>query len=202
MSASFLEQLRQPRPFPGGGSAAAHVGALALALVEKVVRLEVKGSEAACPACTVWKARLTRAAGLSERFQILMEEDGRAYARMSRARRQEAGKDATVEAVKEAAMVPLQMIRAAIEGLELISETIQECRVYLVADLQVSVELLRAVAKGAEAIAESNVILLDSASSRADLRNILTQAVENANDVCARIKMSVKDREGVVEPDP
>ncbi len=140
--------------------------------------------------------------GLLERFEMLIEEDGRAYARMSKVRAQGAEEDAIVEAVEEAAMVPLRMIRASIEGLELILESIQECRVYLVADLQVSIELLLAVAKGAEAIAEANVLLLESPASRAEFRNTLSQAVEDAKDLCARIKMSVESREGVVDPDP
>ena len=187
MSPCFLEQLAQPRPFPGGGSAAAHVGALALALVEKVVRIEIKGSEADTSVSIAWNGRLSRVTGLSEKFQTLTLEDGRAYARMARVRAQGAEVDVVIEAVKEAAMVPVQMIRASIEGLELISETVKECREYLVPDLQVSVELLLAVARGAEAIASANAVLLESPVHREELRNIICKAVETASDLCARI---------------
>ena len=42
MPPSFLEQLAQPRPDPGGGAAAAYGGMLALALLAKVVQLEAQ----------------------------------------------------------------------------------------------------------------------------------------------------------------
>jgi methenyltetrahydrofolate cyclohydrolase len=144
MSQPFLEQLAEPRPFPGGGSAAAYVGALALALVEKVVRLEIKRSEADSPGTEVWNGMLSRVSNISARFRFLTQEDGRAYARMARLRAHGFETDVTLEAVREAAMAPVQMIHAAIQGLKLISESVRECREYLVPDLQVSVELLSA----------------------------------------------------------
>lgn len=194
MSPTFLEQLSQPQPFPGGGSAAAHVGALALALVEKVVRLEIKGSDEDTSASGVWNRRLGRVTDLSARFQVLIQEDGRAYARMSRVRAQASEAQVIVEAVKHAAMVPVQMIQASAGGLELISEAVNECREYLVPDLQVSIELLWAVAKGAQAIAAANVVLLESPAHRAELRNIIVQAVEDAGDLFARIKTGWETR--------
>ncbi len=108
---------------------------------------------------------------------------------MSRARAQGSEAEVIVEAVKGAAMVPVQMIQVSIKGLELISEVVKECRDYLVPDLQVSVELLWAVARGAEAIAAANVVLLESPGHRVELQNIITQAVEDASDLYAGIKI-------------
>ena len=181
MSSSFMEQLRQPRPFPGGGSAAAHVGALSLALVEKVVRIEIKRREPDSPAFPVWNNRLSQVTNLAARFESLLEEDGRAYAGLSRVRAEKADAVAVFEAVREAVIAPARIISACAEGLGLISEIIKECRSYLVADLLVSVELLEAAAKGAEAIATANVLLLESTERRAELLNILTQAVDDVN---------------------
>ena len=65
---------------------------------------------------------------------------------------------------------------------------IKQCREYLVPDLLVSVELLGAVTRGAEAIAAANVALLESSAQRAELRNILSKAVEDARVLYARIK--------------
>jgi len=194
MSPPFLEQLAEPRPFPGGGSAAAYVGALALALVEKVVRLEIKRSEKDTPATVVWNGRLSTAVNISARFRLLTQEDGRAYARMSSLRAQDCEADVIVESVKEAAMVPVQIIHAAIQGLELVSESVGECRECLVPDLQVSGELLWAVARGAQAIASANIVLLESSAHRVELQNILTEALEDARDVYAKIKISVANK--------
>lgn len=96
-----MEQLAEPRPFPGGGSAGAYVGSLSLALVEKVVRLEIKRSNVDTPATLVWNGRLSRVASLSARFQFLTQEDGRAYAKMSKLRAQDSEAEVIVEAVKE-----------------------------------------------------------------------------------------------------
>lgn len=187
MPESFMEQLRQPQPFPGGGAAAAHVGALALALVEKVVRIEIGKSDADSSIHSVWNARLARATALLARFRELIHEDGRAYERMSKARAQESDVNVVAEAVTEAALVPSQIIGACAEGLELISETLEQCRKYLVSDILVCAELLFAVARGAKAIAAANVELLDPADRSAELLRILFEAIEHVDRLHGRI---------------
>jgi formiminotetrahydrofolate cyclodeaminase len=183
MTSTFRQQLAEPRPFPGGGSAAAYVGDIALALVEKVVRLEMKRCEVDTKKAAIWNGRLSRIANLATQFQFLIREDGRAYDRMSSMRSRVTPVDIVVEVVREAAMVPLQIIRGAIQGLSLISEGARECKKYLVPDLQVSCELLWAVARGAEAIAEANIMLLESEENRTELQIILTEAVESAREL-------------------
>ena len=183
MTSTFRKQLAEPRPFPGRGSAAAYVGDLALALVEKVVRLEMKRRQADTDAVGAWNGRLSRIANLSTRFQFLIQEDGRAYARMSSTRARVTDVDVVAEAVRESTMAPLEIIRGAIQGLSLISESSKDCRKHLVPDLQVSCDLLWAVARGAKAIALANIMLLESASNRTALHAALIEAFEDARDV-------------------
>jgi methenyltetrahydrofolate cyclohydrolase len=193
MSSAFLEQLAAPHPFPGGGSAASHVGALALALVEKVVRLEMKRSEEDTETTAIWSGRLARVANLTEKFQFLCQEDGRVYAQMSNIRRHASEADVISEAVREASMVPLQMMRAAAHGLSLISESSTECKTYLVPDLQVSCELLLAVARGAETIAAANVILMESAANRTELRTLLIEARKDARGLYEKTRTLLQE---------
>jgi len=188
MSSTFLEQLAEPRPFPGGGSAASYVGALALALVEKVVRLEMKRCEVDTEATVIWSGRLSSVANLAAKFQLLSQEDGRAYARMSSIRAHVSEADVIVAAVREAALVPLQIIHAAAQGCSLISDSSRECKTYLVPDLQVSCELLWSVARGAEAIASANVMLMESAANRTELHATLMEAVNDALDEYTKTK--------------
>ncbi|MGO9572343.1 MAG: cyclodeaminase/cyclohydrolase family protein [Desulfomonilaceae bacterium] len=188
MSSTFLEQLAEPRPFPGGGSAASYVGALALALVEKVVRLEMKRCEVDTEATVIWSGRLSSAAKLTAKFRLLFQEDGRAYARMSRVRAHVSEADVILAAVRDATLVPLQIIHAAAQGCSLISEISRECKTYLVPDLQVSCELLWAVARGAEAIASANVMLMESATNRTELHAMLIEAVKDTRDVHTKTK--------------
>ena len=194
MEKPFLEQLAEPQPFPGGGSAAAHVGALALALVEKVIRLEIRRTEKDTPTFAVWNSRLGRTTDISETFRFLIQEDGRAYTKMASLRAQKPEADVMMKAVKEATLVPVQIIHTAIQGMKLVSESARECRGYLVPDLQVSLELLWAAAKGAESIAAANVALLKSASRRAELHNAVTQSVQDARDHYVRIKIGAEKR--------
>ena len=192
MSSTFVEQLAEPRPFPGGGAAASYVGALALALVEKVVRLEMKRCQSDTEATAIWSGRLSSAANLAAKFQFLCQEDGRAYARMSSLRARVSEEDVVAAAVREAALVPLQIIQAAAQGCSLISESSKECKAYLVPDLQVSCELLWAVVKSAEAIATANVMLMESAANRMELHTMLIKAVKDARDVNTKTKAVLK----------
>ena len=185
---TFLEQLAEPRPFPGGGSAASYVGALALALVEKVVLLEMKRCEINTEATIIWSGRLSSVANLAAKFQLLSQEDGRAYARMSSVRTQVSEAEVIMAAIREATLVPLQIIHSAAQGCSLISEISKECKRYLVPDLQVSCELLWAVARGAEAIALANVRLMESEANRAELHTMLVQAVKDARDQYTKTK--------------
>jgi methenyltetrahydrofolate cyclohydrolase len=185
---TFIKQLAEPGPFPGGGSAASYVGALALSLVQKVVRLEMKRCEVDTEDTVIWNGRLDSAANLAARFQLLSQEDGRAYARVLSVRAQVHEAHVVMAAVRETALVPIQIIHAAAQGCSLISEISKECKTYLVPDLQVSCELLRAVAGGAEAIALANVMLMESASNRAELHAELMEAVKDARDEYTKTK--------------
>ncbi len=199
MTSAFRQQVAEPQAFPGGGSAAAYVGDLALALVEKVIRLEMKRCAVGTDAAVTWNERLSRIANLSTQFQFLIQEDGRAYAAMSRARASVPDVDSAAGAVTEAAMVPLQIIHGAIQGLRLISETSKDCKKYLVPDLQVSCELLWAVARGTKAIALANVMLMEPESNRAELHAALTEAFEDTRNAHAETK-AVLDAMSLVGP--
>ena len=45
MHDSFLEALARPEPVPGGGAAAAHGACVGLALLEKIVLVELRRSD-------------------------------------------------------------------------------------------------------------------------------------------------------------
>ncbi|MGO9568848.1 MAG: cyclodeaminase/cyclohydrolase family protein [Desulfomonilaceae bacterium] len=185
---TFLEQLAEPRPFPGGGSAASYVGALAIALVEKVVRLEMKRCEVDTKSTFIWSGRLSSLANLGAKFQLLSEEDGRAYARMASVRAHVSEAEVITEAVRGAALVPLQIIHAAAQGCSLISEISKRCKRYLVPDLQVACELLWPLARPPKAIALANVMLMETGSNRAELHATLIEAFKHARDVHTKTK--------------
>ena len=77
---SFLQELAQPRPDPGGGAAAAYGARLGLALLEKVVLLEGRRRRPPAGASAfTWEQALARLRRLSAVFSELQEADVQAY---------------------------------------------------------------------------------------------------------------------------
>ena len=84
---SFLQELAQARPDPGGGAAAAYGANLGLALLEKVVRLEgQRRQKPAGEARRTWEEALAQLRRLAENLEKLQEEDVQAYFNLVAAR--------------------------------------------------------------------------------------------------------------------
>lgn len=191
MPPSFLEQLSQPRPDPGGGAAAAFGGMLALALLEKVVQLEAQrpsnqGNR------QVWEEKLEQIRQLTADLDRLREEDIRAYAQMAQVRASGSRGRDWEEAVAYGLQVPLGIMAQAREALVLLAWTGARCRKHLVSDLQVAREFLGAALQGAYHIARANLPLVaDEARRQALSRKISRaehdgkQAFLNAGEVLA-----------------
>lgn len=177
MHSSFLEQLSQPRPDPGGGAAAAFGGMLALALLEKVAQLEAQRPSNQGQR-QVWEEKLEQIRQLTADLDRLREEDVRAYARMAAARDSGSRGPEWQEAVEFALNVPLEIMARAREGLALAAWAGARCRKHLVSDLQVAWEFLMAALHGAHHIARANLPLLADAGQRQDLSRKLAQAAE------------------------
>ncbi len=75
MSSSFLKELAQAKPDPGGGAAAAYGAGLALALLEKVVRLEANRRRPDNRLRLRWEDTLERLRRISETVARLQDED-------------------------------------------------------------------------------------------------------------------------------
>jgi len=158
---SFLERLAQPRPDPGGAAAAAYACTVGLALVEKIVRLEIRreGNQG-----DFWPRRAGEVQLLSERIHHLREEDSLAYLRLARTRNSGATYRDREIAIAQAVACPSDMIETARGGLDCVFLVGRHCKVHLVPDLQVACELMGAAGMGAYHIAAANLRLLRDAS--------------------------------------
>lgn len=177
MAPSFLKQLSQPRPDPGGGAAAAYGGMLALALLEKVVLLEAQrpsnqGDRQA------WAEKLAQIRQLTADLDRLREEDVRAYAQMARVRASGSRGREWQEAVAYALKVPLEIMVRAREALVLLAWTGARCRKHLVSDLQVAREFLRSAFQGTYHITRANLPFVADAARRQDLSQELSQTAQ------------------------
>jgi len=177
MDSSFLKALAKGRPDPGGGAAAAHSAALGLALLEKVVRLELGRQGTRDNPPFPWDDLLARAQVVAGALQRLQDEDVRAYFQLTRARTQ-GDPEALAAALEEAVACPLRIMQQAQEGLCVLSQGGTRCKLHLVSDLLVAGELLGAAFRGAHHIARANLPLMRQEARRvvwaADLDHTLT----------------------------
>jgi len=138
---SFLKQLAAGTPTPGGGSAAAHAGAMAAALVAMVARLTLgkkKYEEV--------QDRMSQIANQADDLRVSLEGaaslDAQAFNAVIVAHRMPKGskpeKTARTEAIERAthraASVPLQVARQAVAALKLASEVAEIGNVNAVTD--------------------------------------------------------------------
>ena len=79
MNDSFIAALSRPeQPVPGGGAAAAYAGSVGLALLEKIVRLEMRRYPIVSEP-SLWEDLLEQVLSLSKILYRLRDEDGKSY---------------------------------------------------------------------------------------------------------------------------
>jgi methenyltetrahydrofolate cyclohydrolase len=163
MGNDFLSELAQARPDPGGGAAAAYGARVALALLLKVVRLELaRGREA--ESCN-WGELLAQAQEADAALVRLQHEDVRAYFGLTQARA--AGNPhGLAAAVGRAVEVPRSIMAQAGAALTILAAVGGGCKKHLVSDLLVACELLGGAFRGADHIAGANLPLIADVSGR------------------------------------
>lgn len=161
MQDSFLDDLRRPRPDPGGGAAAAHAALLGLALGEKIILLERKRAVGGEPDDCPWKRFGGEVDRLTAHFLSLRGEDVQAYHALAVALRVRGDAALLREALDSAIHCPLKIMKASREALVLVGEIGRCCRTFLVADVLVACELLGAALRGAYHIGSANLPLIE-----------------------------------------
>jgi len=193
MTDDFLDNLSQPRPDPGGGAAAAHGGLVALALMEKVARLEA-GRRNRAEQRELWVDLLAQVRALRDELAFLRERDTTAYLQLAEARRSEPQGQDLARALSEAIHCPLMMMKAVLQAAEQLSLMGTHCSSHLLADLQVAAEFLTATLRGAYHIAMANVDpAADYASGLHDAEEVtelLGAAKKRFQEVRERLGMS------------
>lgn len=123
---------------PGGGGAAALVGALGVALCSMVGNFTVGKKKYAAVEEDV-KAILKRAQKLQDRLLELVDEDARAFAPLSRAYsipKDDPSHDAILEsATLNACKAPMEMVSCCCEAIDLLAEMLEKGSVMLVSDV-------------------------------------------------------------------
>jgi formiminotetrahydrofolate cyclodeaminase len=192
----FVRELSSANPTPGGGSVAALCGALGAALSAMVSRLTV-GNERFKKAWSSMEEGMGAADELSGRFLELVQEDSDAYQGVMAAFQlpqetdtQRSSREVAVEeAMKKAATVPLQTLRAAEKLIHLAREAVQQGNPNAITDAGAALQLAGTTA----AVAEYNVRIN---LSRIKNEAFIAECEKEVDDTLKRIGALVADVEG------
>ena len=169
--AGFVGSVASSAPVPGGGSVAAHAGALGAALAQMVAGLTVGRKKYAAVDAEMREIGL-QAAALTTTLSTLVERDAASYAAVSEAYKlpRESDADAAVRAAAitaallGAAEVPLETARACVAVCRLAAIVADKGNTNAVSDAGVAALLAEAACKGAAYNVRINVSSLDDPS--------------------------------------
>jgi len=141
----YLKELASNKPVPGGGSAAALVGATGVACLTKVVSFTI-GKEKYKSVEKEMKDYLEKLETIRENFIQLCSEDAKAYKGLSDAFKMPKGDERTQsiqQALKEAMDVPLKVCKSAYEAISLCSTIRQKGNENLISDVDCAFSMLK-----------------------------------------------------------
>ncbi|MFN2636684.1 MAG: glutamate formimidoyltransferase [Gemmatimonadaceae bacterium] len=172
----FLASVASAHPVPGGGSIAAHAGALAAALTQMVTGLTVGKKKYSSVDAEMREASL-KAASLGNTLAGLVKRDAEAYALVSDAYKlpKEPADAATLrlqavtKALLKAAEVPLDTARAAVEVGRLAALVAEKGNSNAITDAGVAALLADAAVRGAAYNVRVNVQALEDKRKGSDL---------------------------------
>lgn len=168
----FMSSVAGPTPTPGGGSVAAHAGALGAALAQMVAGLTI-GKKKYAAVEEEMKELALQGASLRRALTVLVERDAQSYDAVRDAYQlpkdtdeQQAARAAAIrEALIGAAEVPLETARTAVEVTALAAALAERGNSNAVSDACVAALLAEAACKGAVLNVRINVASLDEAGT-------------------------------------
>jgi formiminotetrahydrofolate cyclodeaminase len=195
----FLASVASSNPVPGGGSVAAHAGALAAALAQMVAGLTIGKKKYAAVDAEMKEAAL-KAVALGNTLASLVKRDAEAYSHVSEAYKlpkepAEAAarrSEAVTNALLKAAEVPLETARASVEVAQLAVLVAEKGNTNAVTDAGVAALLAEAACKGADYNVRVNVTALDEPSKGASLATESKQLVKRVADLAAKVAAKVE----------
>ena len=195
----FLASVASSNPVPGGGSVAAHAGALAAALAQMVAGLTIGKKKYAAVDAEMKEAAL-KAVALGNTLASLVKRDAEAYSLVSEAHKlpkepADAGarrNEAVTNALLKAAEVPLETARASAEVAQIALLVAEKGNANAVTDAGVAALLAEAACRGADYNVRINVTALDDPAKGARLASESRQLVKTVADLAAKVAAKVE----------
>jgi glutamate formiminotransferase/formiminotetrahydrofolate cyclodeaminase len=199
----FIASVASNAPVPGGGSVAAHVGALAGALAQMVAGLTV-GRKKYAAVDDEMRAIADAADGLTTTLAALVTTDAAAYGMVSAAYKlpkdtpeQLAARDAAIQsALMHAAAVPLETAQAAAEVAALAATCAEKGNTNAASDAGVAALLAEAACRGAAYNVRINVAAMSDKDAGAPLAGIASRLVVAATESARRATAFVEKQIG------
>ncbi len=193
----FVQQLSSGAPIPGGGGAAALAGSVGAALAGMVGNLTVGKKKYAAHEPEVI-ALMKRAKSIEKRMLEMVDEDAELFLPLSEAYRLKSGteedarhKSSMLEnALKDACMVPFQIVQSALEGIQIHDELTDKCSSLAISDIGVGVQCLRSALVGGHLNILINLQLIKDQEFVADM----SKDAELALNTGIQLADSVYDR--------
>jgi formiminotetrahydrofolate cyclodeaminase len=197
----FLNRLGSSDPTPGGGAAAAVVGALGAALIEMTANLTI-GRPRLADVQDQAHSIERRASDLRARLQKLGDADAEAFDQVTAAyklpRADEAQKAARAEAIQAAlrvaADVPLESARISAEVVELAEQAAPVLNAAVISDVLVGALAAQAALNSAALNVEINVASMTDAASVERYSAELARAREGVDERVERILATGRSR--------
>jgi glutamate formiminotransferase/formiminotetrahydrofolate cyclodeaminase len=195
----FVGSVASSNPVPGGGSVAAHAGALAAALAQMVTGLTIGKKKYSSVDAEMKEASLN-AASLANTLAALVKRDAEAYALVSDAYKlpKEPADAATLriqavtKALLKAAEVPLETARAAVQVARLAALVAEKGNSNAITDAGVAALLADASARGAAYNVRVNVQALEDKSKGADLAREAERLVKEVGELARKTSALVE----------
>jgi glutamate formiminotransferase/formiminotetrahydrofolate cyclodeaminase len=198
----FVASVASASPTPGGGSVAAHAGALGAALAQMVAGLTA-GKKKYAAVDAEMKEIALKAAELVNRLGTLVQKDADSYAAVSAAYKlpgegdaAAARQDAITNALLGAAEAPLETARACAEVLVLALAVAERGNVNAVSDAGVAALLAEAGARGASYNVRINIASLEDKSRGAPLVTEIQQIMAAVRENAAKVDRLVEEKIG------
>lgn len=197
--AGFVASVASSAPVPGGGSVAAHAGALGAALAEMVAGLTVGRKKYAAVDAEMQEIAST-AAALKAQLSSLVQADADAYSVVSGAYKlpkatpaEQAARDAAIQAgLMHAAAVPLDTARACAAVAALAATCAEKGNTNAASDAGVSALLALAACKGAAYNVRINVASMIDRAAGAPLATEALRLVAETEANAARAAAAVE----------
>ena len=195
----FVAAVASPAPVPGGGSVAAHAGALGAALAQMVAGLTIGKKKYAAVEAEMKEVALT-AASLVNDLSALVARDAAAYAAVADAYKLPKEPDtaaaarakAVTAALLQAAEVPLETARACARVARLAATVAERGNTNAASDAGVAALLAEAACKGAVYNVRINVGSLDDRSLGTPLAEEGARLLRETSDHAARATAAVE----------